>query len=246
MFHVLCPTLHSLSPPGINIGNIMEYGERLSTCVQKFDAYETKADSGVSIDDVYVNREVRDDKGEVLGKFKNKDTIITTCGDIFDRSGSYLGQLLANGHIMMKEEATKLPLDGIRSTLATQCRSRGMIAKPCSRKSRVDRLRAAVTDYQVTEANEKRSREIGEEWGKHRSLPSEESLRSDLGYQSEDKLVFDITQSVPLLPTLNQIKGQRLVKTITFSRSVSSFQNKNILKICTQSFMGCISCIVNF
>ena len=214
----------------MNIGNIVEYGEKLSHCVQKFDAYETKADSGVSIDDAYANKEVKDDHGEVLGKFKNKDTIITTCGDIFDRNGTYLGQLLANGHIMMKEEASKLPLDGMRSTLATQCRSRGqgLITKPCSRKSRVDRLRAVLADHQAVEAKEKRSREIGEEWEKHRSLPSEESLKSDQGYQSEDKLVFDITQSVPLLPTLNQIKGQRLVKTITFSRSVSSFQNKNI------------------
>ena len=221
---------HSLNHPGVTIGNIMEYGEKLSSCVQKFDTYETQADSGVSIDDVYVNREVKDDQGEVLGKFKNKDTIITTCGDIFDRDGAYLGQLLANGHIMMKEEATKLPQDGLRSTVVTQGRSRGDggIAKPNSRKTRVERLRAAVADHQAAEAKEKKSREIGEEWEKHRSLPSEESLKSDLGYQSEDKLLFDITQSVPLLPTLNEVKGQRLVKTITFSRSVSSFQNKNV------------------
>ncbi|KAL5247041.1 hypothetical protein ACHWQZ_G019045 [Mnemiopsis leidyi] len=215
---------------GVAIGNIMEYGEKLSSCVQQFDTYETQADSGVSLDDVYVNREVKDDQGEVLGKFKNKDTIITTCGDIFDRNGAYLGQLLANGHIMMKEEATKLSQDGLRSTLVTQGRSRidGAITKPSSRKTRVERLRAAVADHQAAEAKEKKSREIGEEWEKHRSLPSEESLKSDMGYQSEDKLLFDLTQSVPLLPTLNEVKGQRLVKTITFSRSVSSFQNKNV------------------
>lgn len=145
---------------GIKIGNIEEYGERLSDCVKQFDEVENKTDSGVSIDDTYVNREVRDDKGGVLGRFKNKDTIITTCGDIFDREGCYLGQLLANGHIMMKEEATKLPLDGTRSTVITQCRSRGQgKSKPPSRKNRVERLRAAVAEHQVEAAKQKRSKE---------------------------------------------------------------------------------------
>ena len=222
-----------LDSSGIKIGHIEEYGGKLNKCVRNFELDEDKTDSGVSIDDVYTNKELKDEDGGILGKFKNKDTIITTCGDIFDRSGSYLGQLLANGQVMIKEEATKhVSADINRSTTVTKCRSRAVPpidrSKGLPRKSRADRHRTAVMEHDLEIARLKRRKEIGDEWGKYRDLPSDIALGSDQGYGSEDKLLFDIAQSVPLLPTLNEIKGQRLVKTITFSRSMSSFHgNKN-------------------
>ena len=63
--------------------------------------------------------ELRDSEGKLLGRFKNRDTIVTTCGDVFDRSGLYIGQILSTGHIMMKEEAGSLT--EIRHPLTTVC-----------------------------------------------------------------------------------------------------------------------------
>ena len=216
-----------LDSSGIKIGNIEDYGGKLNKCVRNFDLDDIKTDSGVSIESGYANREIIDEEGGILGKFKNKDTIITTCGDIFDRGGAYLGQLLANGQVMIKEEATRLCGGMSRSNMITQCRSRTVpdAETGLPRKGRAERLRTAVMEHEIKLARQKKREEIGSQWSKNRQLPSHVTPRSDQGYGSEDKLLFDISQSLPILPTLNEIKGQRLVKTITFSRSMSSFPN---------------------
>ena len=205
---------------GIRIGNIGDYGVKLSSCINLNDDPDDTiyTDSGVSMGttDKMMNKSIYDNEGRTIAKFKNKDTIITTCGDMFDRGGVYIGQMLASGHIMMKEEAIHIP---------TNSNGRGsMISRGKGKPSSTPRLLSRRGGR--PHKDKARSAEIGEEWEKITKEPYSHSA-PDQGYGSEDKLLFDLAQSVPQLPTITDVRGQRLVKTITFSRANAGLQSKN-------------------